>query len=505
MCFVLELKVGGAGPLHIQIANGIKNLISAGIIPSGYLLPASRVLSDHLDVSRNTVLKAYDNMASEGFIEMRPPLGTFVSDRLPSRPFDMADKGAKRAHSKVLGTQDLKRHGPQTTSSGFDFAAEGIDGALFPSKTWRRIAVGKLRLDIGAATQSSDIAGHPDLREAISHYLSPSRALIAGATQVIVTTGLIQAYNIVAQMVLSPGRRVVLETPCGSDVEEICRCSGAKIERVPVDANGMRTDLLPEGEASLVIVSTGRQTSLGVTLSDNRRRSLLDWAHRSDALILDADFSNDYRYTGLLEPALPVLDGDERTIYASSFDAALGVGSRLGFIVVPNGLVGVTLAMKARLGAGESWLEQVVMAEMLRRGEYKSHLLRLRSAMMQRRDALLRALSRCFGPSQNVYGQNGGSHVVWQLPVNSPPAGEVCIALQRRSIRADWLGDFACVDGTIDPHAHLILRYGAMQPDKIAAGIEAIAACLRELHISQSEASAAFIPRLRSVSAQVAS
>jgi GntR family transcriptional regulator/MocR family aminotransferase len=159
-------------------------------------------------------------------------------------------------------------------------------------------------------------------------------------------------------------------------------------------------------------------------MSLQRRIELLAWATQHDAYIIEDDYDSDFRFIGSPLTALKGLDRNERVIYLGTFSKCMGPGLRLGYVVAPRRLVESFRRMKMLMNNGQSWLEQAAMADFMASGEFGRHLRRIRQLYRERRDALLSALTKHFGPCE-VYGDQAGMHLVWKLPETLPDAAEV--------------------------------------------------------------------------------
>jgi GntR family transcriptional regulator/MocR family aminotransferase len=155
-----------------------------------------------------------------------------------------------------------------------------------------------------------------------------------------------------------------------------------------------------------------------------RRIELLSWATQYDAYIMEDDYDSDFRFVGSPLTALKGLDRNERVIYLGTFSKCMGPGLRLGYVVVPRQLAENARRMKTLMNNGQSWLEQAAMADYMSSGEFGRHLRRIRQLYRERRDALIGALTKHFGPCE-VYGEQAGMHLVWKLPDGFPDAAEV--------------------------------------------------------------------------------
>lgn len=428
-----ELDPRAAVTLQTQLVGEISTSITSGRLAPGTRLPGTRSLSQQLGVSRNTVLQAFSALQAEGFVETREGAGTFVSEYWPEpAPFET---GAAEAAEPEVEPDNSARSGanPPITC---DFQLEAVDPELFPTATWRRLMMRHMQSSDFNLSRVGDPRGALDLRKAIARFLGASRGMTLDPEQILIVSSIQQATNVVGQMFVSPGSPVIVERPGCSLIAPIYSRAGAEIIPVATDEDGLRVDLLPDRRNALVAVTPERQFPMGATLSTARRQALLDWAENTDAHIFEVDFDSEFRYEGSPKPALQSLDQRGRFIYSAAFALTIGPGLRIGFLVLPPKLVDQALTALRLLdhaypcqSQGAPWLDQAVLCDFLESGGYEKHLRRLRKTYMARRDALVRALERFFGPC-DLSGTTSGTHLIWRLPAHLPDA-QTCQALAR--------------------------------------------------------------------------
>ena len=475
MPLVLDPSAGQS--LTSQLVGQLRDAIRRGRIARGTKLPSSRRLSEQLGVSRNTVVRAYEELSSEGYVEARPASCVAVAADLPdshSLPPDAApglqrddptDRPPMPMPALALRAPDLLHRNRGRLS--FDFFPGRPDAGLFPIKTWRRLI--QNCLSHGGAvglSQYGDPAGAIALRTAIASHLAMTRGIVAEASRVIIVSGIQEGINIAARLFLAPGATALVENPGYQGAAFAFEASGAEVLSCDIDIGGLIVDPLPERRVALAYVTPSHQYPTGFTLTAARRGPLIAWARRVGCYILEDDYDCDFRYEGSPLPAIAALAPD-CTIYLGTFSKSLGAGLRLGYMVVPAHLADAVRAAKTLLNNGSPWLEQAVLADMMRSGSYAAHLSRVRPQYRARRDALLAALHRYFGLVE-VSGEAGGLHVFWQLPAGAPDAATV--EAQARRLR---VGVYALASGGAhDPHDTAFSRARA-DPRLRRAGAEA--------------------------------
>ncbi len=467
-------------PLTSQLVDQLREAIRQARIASGTRLPSSRQLSEQLSVSRNTVVRAYDALIVEGYVESRPASGMFVSDSLPESLIKSSANGSAPDAASSTSHMPLPALAPraQTPSNqgrnrlSLDFFPRRASSALFPLKTWRRLLQSNLSHggNIGLS-QYGDPAGLPSLRSSIANHLATSRGIAADPSRIIIVGGVQEGVSIAARLFLERGALSVVEDPCPQGAAFAFEAMGAEIASVPVDYEGLIPDDLPQRPAALLYLTPAHQFPTGTTLSPARRNEIVAWARRHGCYILEDDCDRDLIYEGSPLQAIAATAPD-CTIYLGSFSRTLGAGLRLGYMVVPEQLAGVVSAAKSLLNNGSPWLEQAALAEMMKSNSYAAHLVRVRAHYKESRNALLAALRRNFG-EVSVSGEAGGLHLLWYLPAGVPEAAVVENLARRARIGVYSLasGGAHIARSTPLTRRGLMLGYGALLRKQIEQGI----------------------------------
>ncbi len=200
----------------------------------------------------------------------------------------------------------------------YSFAGGTTDKRRFPFDTWRTCVLQALRLQQRSPAFCKETEGDPELRLAISRYLAINRAVQCDWNALMVTQGAQQGLDLLARVMLDPGDLAVVEEPGYPPARASLLATGAEVRGVPVDAEGLRVDLLPDN-AKLVYVTPSHQFPLGMPMSLERRLQLLDWAQRHRALIIEDDYDSEYRFDGRSLESLRSLDRNGQVAYLGTF------------------------------------------------------------------------------------------------------------------------------------------------------------------------------------------
>ncbi|CAN7660503.1 PLP-dependent aminotransferase family protein [Bosea sp. LjRoot90] len=459
--------------LHRQLAAAIRD----GRLAAGLRLPATRVLAQALGLSRNTVLAAYDLLLAEGYVEARAGSGIYVAPlrplQAPRRPAaaDRVD-GRIAAYWRRPGT--MPAAGPERPVR-FDLRLGTPDIRMMPLAIWQRLHARALRAAARRGDGYGEPAGRPDLRAAIAAHVSFTRAVAAQAGDVVVTAGAQQAFDLIARILVTPGRTVVaVEDPGYPPLRLAFAAAGARIVSVPVDDDGLVVEALP-AEANIVCVSPSHQFPLGVAMSLPRRLALLGFAKASGAVIVEDDYDSEFRYGGRPLDALQTLDRDGLVFYVGTFSKTLFPGLRLGFAVVPDWARDAMLAARQAADWHVPLADQGALAAFIAEGHLARHVRRVRRLYGERRAALLTALNGDLAAWLTPIASEAGLHLSARLKSGLSGAS-IAAAAAEAGVAVEWLERYAV--GTPAP-AGLAFGFGTIAADEIPGALARLEPVLR--------------------------
>ncbi|WP_114972867.1 PLP-dependent aminotransferase family protein [Rhodoferax ferrireducens] len=395
-----------------QLHECLRGAIRNATLARGTRLPASRTLALELGVSRNTVLYAYDQLATEGFV-LSDRRGTVVASlgavALPDRLAVPLRTGLSRR------TQGLSALPGSDMSVAF---APGVPSlGDFPVTLWRRLLDRAWRSLKPAQLNYADPAGELPLRTAIADHLRVARGALVESGQVFITDGTQSSLDLCARAFADPGDKVWMENPGYQGALAAFRAAQLKPVGIVVDAEGLApvaSDWLRH-RPKLIYVTPSHQYPVGTVLSLARRMALIAQARNAAALIIEDDYDSEFRHEG---PPLSCMQGlapDAPVLYLGTFSKTMFPALRIGFMVVPAALVAPLAALLARSAPRGRTADQLALAEFMQRGHFSLHLRRMRRLYRQRRDALVAALEQHLGDVADVYGGSAGMHLALRL------------------------------------------------------------------------------------------
>lgn len=462
----------------------LRAAILSGRLKRGARMPSTRHLAGQYGLSRGTVTAAFDQLHAEGYTRTQVGAGTFVASGLPdqsivakrSRPVLVLPQSTATLSKRALQMVDGVRLLPASNSLGKAFRNYEPAIDLFPVDLWARVSGRVLRRAPRSLYGQGNVAGYEPLRRAIAEYLGAARGVHCDAKQVIITSGAQQALDLISRLLLDPGDRVWLEDPGYPGARFALRAAGAQLIAVPVDQDGLNVDaarkLAPT--ARMVYTTPANQFPLGVTMSLDRRLALLKWAVDARAWIIEDEYDAEYRYFGRPVAALQSLDRSGCVVYVGTFTKMLFNALRLGFLVLPEPLVGAFEAARSFVDRHPPTLDQAILAEFILDGHFGHHVRRMRQTYAERlfvlRDAARKQLS---GMLDVVEAAAGMRTIAWI----KAPTPDTTLAQRARALGLELT---ALSEFTVR-HSHppaLVLGFAGCSASELRRGVGVLAAVL---------------------------
>ncbi|EMI41307.1 PLP-dependent aminotransferase family protein [Rhodopirellula sp. SWK7] len=417
----IQFSTDSKTPVYQQLENQLRRAISSRTLLPGDRVPSSRNFAAAVGVSRNTVLAAYEQLISEGYLEsargsgtrvakMPPQAFEFDSATGPATPrFDAADCLSDLGHQFAAEAAWMPAANPNPKAFTPHLPAIGE----FPLEVWNRFTNEQSRWSNKHLTLG-DPQGYQPLRESIAQYMAVSRGFSCHADQVLITSGAQQAVTLISQLLLERNDTVWVEEPGNAPANRLLDVAGANVVPVPLDCEGI--DLPHQSRRhtppKLICVTPGGQWPMGMTMSLNRRLELIALAQRHQSWIVEDDYNSEFRYTGRPHPSLSGLDSSGRTIYMGTFSKMLFPAIRLAFLIVPPSLAKTFAYARFLQDRASPPVVQMVLHRFIESGNFVKHIRRMRSLYSERQTVLFEALQKHLGGVVEVEQPESGMHLV---------------------------------------------------------------------------------------------
>lgn len=486
---LFELSIRPAPGTSREVSNTLhrqlKSAILQGRIKAGAKLPPTRRAQSVFGVSRNTAQDVYERLAQEGLATAVHGSGTYVADPLPTvqmanlAPFTQTpdprvnEFWLRPDTSSSLNFWHETKQGPASNETLIDLRPSLIDPNFFPFATFRQVMARELRrLETrpGSFRNHPWNQGNPQLRSATADHIALTRAVACSADDVLVTSGAQQAWDLIARVLVKPGKTVVaVEDPGYPPMRIPFAAAGAKIVPVRVDEEGLVISEIP-ADAEIICVCPSHQFPLGMSMSAGRRAELVDLARRNHAVVLEDDYDGEFRYDGNPLDALRSAASADVVFYIGTFSKCMVPSLRLGFIVPPPWAMKALITAKNSMDWYSSVPLQLAVASFIKDGHLARHIQQIRRIYVERRDSLIASLRDHFEgylePITPTYGMHLTACTVREIDTKL-----VSRKLFERGIRCHSLDRYFL--GPID-RSGFVLGYASANVDELTTAVEAL-------------------------------
>ena len=442
----------------------------------GARFPSTREIAAGYRVSPVTVSRALASLSAEGVIGTRPGSGTFIADRL-------AHSGASRLDTTwqtvALGDRAIDAGALQTYLDVNPRGALSLAGGyLHPSLMPIRALTIAAHRAVGRAEtwEAPDPRGLAGLRE----WFAGHHGAGFSAADVIVCNGGQSAISASVRALVPPAATLIVEAPTYPGALAIARAAGIRVVPVPMDAEGIRPDLLGEAlEATgsrAVYLQPTHHNPTGTVMSADRRRAVLDVAAGAGAFVIEDDWARWLGYEGTNPPSLISMDGDGRVIYISSLTKPASPSLRIGALVARGPVADRLRAIRMVDDLFVNRLTQETALELVRSPGWSRHVLEVGRALRERRRVVVEALEEHAPQLRAPRLPLGGMHM-WVTVPDGVEEGAVAEAARRHGV---VVGTGRSFFATEPPSSHLRLSFsGAAGHDELREAVRRLGSALR--------------------------
>lgn len=416
--------------LQTQIRQQLIESIVSGAFGHGARLPSSRKLAADLNVSRNTVLLAYQQLVADGYLSGQERSGVFVDaqffEGLPARerPAEQVEGASSqpwRSHVKAEpGRQAGAGAPPSWQLHPYPFVDDRFDASLSPLSEWRDAThAASSAMDFNDWSGDASEADDAKLVREIQTKILPRRGVHVGADQILVTSGPGHALHLLSLLLVKPATKVVMEDPGWPVLRQMLRMIRADVAFQPLDGDGMVVDERLH-RARVVFVTPSRQLPTNQQMSPQRRQALWRMAQAEDQLIVEYDLPASGGFADSATPALKSMDRDGRVIYVADVCDLLGPALRLSFVVADAGLIRELRRLRSATSGHIPRASQRIAAFFLSLGHYDAAMGRLNRVLRQRLTSLRDALNYHLPQLVEIDPRSNGASIWVEGPAAVP-------------------------------------------------------------------------------------
>jgi GntR family transcriptional regulator/MocR family aminotransferase len=393
-------------PVYLQIANAVTREMKKGRIGPGIKLPGTRQMSELLGVHRKTVVRSYEELDAQGWIEMKPSQGTFTSKALPeiiprrfSGKAEVNSFPAQTGYTVKVNDAIRKPVLPYRNITGFH---DGPDSRLVPVEELGRAYKSVLtRSSSHQYLSYVDMGGVLKCRKVLSDYLNGSRGLRTTPDNIMITRGTQMAIYLLTKILFSPGDTAIVGDTNYYYADHVFLNAGMNLVRVKVDEQGIDVDAIEKicsrKKIRTLYITSHHHYPTTVTLCAARRVKLLSLAEKYGFIIIEDDYDYDFHYGS--SPILPLVSADTKgmVVYIGTLSKTIAPYIRTGYVVAPPNLILELCRVRQLIDTQGDPIMEIAIAELFEDGTIKRHMKKALNEYHCRRDFLCDLLSKKLG------------------------------------------------------------------------------------------------------------
>lgn len=462
-------------PLYEQIYLGYRKAIEENTLEKGSLLPPIRSLAKELNVSLNTVSKAYQLLLSENYVRSVQGSGYYVRNVKTVQNKTKAEALHICSNSSDDGIQ-------------YDFNYETMDSLLYPWSKWRHYL---LKAISDEAIQENigyeDKKGSLELRQILCQYMYRTRGIQCDTDQIIICAGKQYAMDIILDILPPKYDCVGIEDPCLPRVRKAFRDKGKKRISIPLAEEGLAVTKLEKSPCNLLYTTPSHNFPTASVTSLTKRVQLTEWAKRTESYVIEDDYENEFFDNLQTIPAIYSLDHDDRVIYIHTLSRVLSPSIRCSYVVLPKPLLAAYERRYKYYYTALPLHHQTALAHFIQDGHLERQCRKTKTYNQKRYQKLMCFFTNKLSDLVSCIPVSSYSHLLLTIkPCTN--AGELLEVMEENGIRIYSAKNFWNTDASVAENI-FILGFHGIPEDSLLPACEKFASILRDFYdIKEREA-----------------
>lgn len=418
----MRIKLKNKNNIKEQIKTQIIDQISSNILTEGTKMPSIRKLSDDINISHMTIVKIYNELEKEGYLEKIHGKGTFVKSFSNFYNKEIYKNNWQETVEDYLYRSNsysyLKMQ--QKKDIDYNFASSEINEKYLPTNELMNLFINELKNESEKIINYGDIRGEEKLRIEITKYLIRDNIII-NPDKIMITSGAHQAIYLISRTFLNDGDCILMENPGFSSAIDSFRSTGAKIVPVNllkdgIDLKDLKLKIL-KYKPKLIYLVPDNNNPTGYKMSLEKRKEFMKIIERTKVLVIEDDAWSDIYFNEKL-PTLKSLDRYGHVIYVKSFSKIIGGGYRIGALVADENIFKKVLFSKANLDFGNSRLSQIAIYHFFKSKLIYEHVEKLRKTLKKRLEKVCGIFDDILDSNIKYFKPDGGINIWISLNKN---------------------------------------------------------------------------------------
>lgn len=412
-------------PVFSQMFDQIAGLINNGTLEAGTRLPSTRELAGTVGVNRTTVIRVYEELWAQGYIESTPGSYTTVRKRHAVVTEPGSNEGdISRKLNIYRDSLDLQydaimyylENGDKIEKGKINFLQLAPDTRLLDRKHINASMREVLKKTESELFYFAPARGYKPLRQEIVRHMNLHN-IHARDSNILITSGSLQSLQLIFQVFSKPGDIIVLENPTYSIILLFAKIFQLKVISVPVTEEGMDLialhKVLKEEAVRFIYTMPTYQNPTGMSMPQNRREELLELCSEHDCIIIEDSIEEELNYFGKTHLPVKSIDSRGQVIYLGTFTKVLAPGLRIGWIIATEECIKKLTVLKSIHEIASSSLNQIFLYNFFNKGAFELHLRKTMKVFRRRMKTAVNAIKRYIPREKIEWTEPGGGYMIW--------------------------------------------------------------------------------------------
>ncbi|WMJ79919.1 PLP-dependent aminotransferase family protein [Clostridium sp. MB40-C1] len=414
-----DINLTEAKPIYTQIHDYIKEMIKTGMLPHGSKLPSTRELGKIINVSRNSIIKAYESLEDDELVYTIKGKGTFVShvkvileDKWTIDWTDKINNYANNADKlDIIKTEKKYKKGM------ISFKSIAPDGSLFDMEEFKRAFSSRISIEREKILNYGYAQGYKPLIDYLMEYMQ-SKGVNTTNKDILVTNGFTEGFDIVLSSLTKKGDKLLCENPTHNTALKIMKLQGLDVIGIDMKEDGLNISKLKsslkENDIKIAYLVPSYHNPTGIVTSSEKRQEIYNILKEHNIPIIEDGFNEELLYLGShIAPMAAFCGEGNGVIYIGSFSKILFPGMRIGWVLGDKKLIDILESVKRSKNIHTSFLDQALLYEYLKNGGFDKYLKKARKFYKDKYTLAVKLATK-YIPCESIIG-DGGLHIFIKL------------------------------------------------------------------------------------------
>ncbi len=409
-------------------------MIDDGSLEAGSRLPSSHSLAQNLKISRTSVVAAYEELWSCGYIDTRQSAYSYVRDINTNPSFSMNDEILSDEKLNSSRIDFLKKEKSlYYNSSCIDMMSLFPDERTYPLKEMKKSYKTVLEKYGEKLFTYADKQGYMPLRTYLSQRLR-TIGIKADAQDILITNGTQNPLDLIMRMFKKPQQRIAFESPTYANFLSLLKLHGYEYFEIPLknkrfDYKTFKNEVLKNNNFSFIYLIPDFQNPTGLTMSKNERNNILQVCKENDIFIVEDAYEEEMKYLGKIPLPLKSYDSTGNVIYCGSFSKILFPGIRISWIAAKKSIIEKLTYIKRLSDLSSNLINQVAIYEFCKNGYYEKHINQMHRIYKKRMAFFINHIEKHVQPGKIELIVPEGGYTLWISIIKSRFSADEVYAL----------------------------------------------------------------------------